>query len=75
MPEIERDGEELPRLAPGTGCVSTAQGDKVTIIIYNLKIKINIKTVYCHVASTWNLDVVAYIIHTYTLYIHTYNYT
>ena len=26
---------------------------------------IKIKTVYCHVASTWNLDVVAYIIHTY----------
>ena len=33
------------------------------------EIKIKIKTVYCHVASTWNLDVVAYIIHTY---IHTY---
>ena len=27
-----------------------------------IKIKIKIKTVYCHVASTWNLDVVAYII-------------
>ena len=32
------------------------------------KHKDKIKTVYCHVASTWNLDVVAYIIHTY---IHT----
>ena len=31
MPEIERDGEELPRLSPGVGCDSTAQGDKVTI--------------------------------------------
>ena len=30
MPEIERDGEELPRLSPGVGCDSTAQGDKVT---------------------------------------------
>ena len=28
MPEIERDGEELPRLSPGVGCDSTAQGDK-----------------------------------------------
>ena len=26
---IERDGEELPRLSPGVGCDSTAQGDKV----------------------------------------------
>ena len=32
-----------------------------------------IKTVYCHVASTWNLDVVAYIIHTY-IYINTHTY-
>ena len=31
MPEIERDGEELPRLSPGVGCDSTAQGDKLTI--------------------------------------------
>ena len=30
-PEIERDGEELPRLSPGVGCDSTAQGDKVNI--------------------------------------------
>ena len=30
MPEIERDGEELPRLSPGVGCDSTAQGNKVT---------------------------------------------
>ena len=37
------------------------------------KIKIKIKTVYCHVASTWNLDVVAYIIHTY-IHIHKYTY-
>ena len=28
-PEIDRDGEELPRLSPGVGCDSTAQGDKV----------------------------------------------
>ena len=34
MPEIERDGEELPRLSPGVGCDSTAQGDKV-IALYN----------------------------------------
>ena len=34
---------------------------------------LKIKTVYCHVASTWNLDVVAYIIHTY-IYIHKYTY-
>ena len=26
---IERDGEELPRLSPGVGCDSTAQGDAV----------------------------------------------
>ena len=32
MPEIERDGEELPRLSPGVGCDSTAQGDKVKIL-------------------------------------------
>ena len=31
MPEIERDGEELPRLSPGVGCDSTAQGDKVSL--------------------------------------------
>ena len=31
-PEIERHGEELPRLSPGVGCDSTAQGDKVNII-------------------------------------------
>ena len=30
-PEIERDGEELPRPSPGVGCDSTAQGDKVNI--------------------------------------------
>ena len=30
-PEIERDGEELPRLSPGVGCDSTAQG-KVSVI-------------------------------------------
>ena len=24
--EVERDGEELPRLSPGVGCDSTAQG-------------------------------------------------
>ncbi len=30
MPEIERGGEELPRLSPGVGCDSTAQGNKVT---------------------------------------------
>ena len=24
----------------------------------------SVETVYCHAASTWNLDVVAYIIHT-----------
>ena len=27
MPGIERDGEELPRLSPGVGCDSTAQGE------------------------------------------------
>ena len=27
--ESERDGEELPRLSPGVGCDSTAQGNKV----------------------------------------------
>ena len=65
----------MPRLSPGIGCDSTAQGDKVTIIIYNIKIKINIKPFYCHVASTWKLDVVAYIIHTYIhIYIHKYTY-
>ena len=36
-----------------------------------VKIKMEIKTVYCQVASTWNLDVVAYIIH--KMYpVHTY---
>ena len=29
---IEKDGEELPRLSPGVGCDSTAQGDKVNVI-------------------------------------------
>ena len=38
MPEIERDGEELPRLSPGVGCDSTAQGDKVTVQINTLSI-------------------------------------
>ena len=39
-------------------------------------IKIKMKTVYCHVASTWNLGVVAYIIHTYIhIYINTHKYT
>ena len=33
MPGIERDGEELPRLSPGVGCDSTAQGNKVMNII------------------------------------------
>ena len=28
-PEIERDGEELPRLSPGVGCDSTAQGERL----------------------------------------------
>ena len=32
MPGIERDGEELPRLSPGVGCDSTAQGDKVRVL-------------------------------------------
>ena len=27
MPGIERDGEELPRLSPGVGCDSMAQGE------------------------------------------------
>ena len=27
MPEIERDGEELPRLSPGVGYDSTAHGE------------------------------------------------
>ena len=30
-PEIKRDGEELPRLSPGVGCDSTAQGNKVGV--------------------------------------------
>ena len=29
MPGIERDGEELPRLSPGVGCDSTAQGEVI----------------------------------------------
>ena len=29
MPDIEGGGEELPRLSPGVGCDSTAQGDKL----------------------------------------------
>ena len=32
-PEIERDGEELPRLSPGVGCDSTPRGDKVTVML------------------------------------------
>ena len=32
MPEIERDGEELPRLSLGVGCDSSAQGDKVIYV-------------------------------------------
>ena len=35
-PEIERDGEELPRLSPGVGCDSTAQCDKVIPVIRHL---------------------------------------
>ena len=27
MPGIERNGEKLPRLSPGVGCDSTAQGE------------------------------------------------
>ena len=27
----ERDGEELPRMSPGVGCDSTAQGNKVCV--------------------------------------------
>ena len=48
MPGIERDGEELPRLSPGVGCDSTAQGEgdkvqeyvvlKVMIATLNLNI-------------------------------------
>ena len=30
--ERERDREELPRLSPGVGCESTAQGDKVIVV-------------------------------------------
>ena len=38
-PEIVRDGEELPRLSPGVGCGSTAQGDKVIALsVRNLSI-------------------------------------
>ena len=37
-PEIERDGEELPRLSPGVGCDSAAQCNKV-MIIYSLVVK------------------------------------
>ena len=32
-PEIERDGEELPRLSPGVGCDSTEQGGGVLLNI------------------------------------------
>ena len=32
-PEIERDGEELPRMSPGVGCDSTAQGNKVSFSV------------------------------------------
>ena len=32
MPEIERDGEDLPRLSSGVGCDATAQGNKVTAV-------------------------------------------
>ena len=33
--ERERDGEELPRLSPGVGCDSTAQGDEVKVITHS----------------------------------------
>ena len=35
-PWIERDGEELPRLSPGVGCDSTAQGNKVTYCLLSI---------------------------------------
>ena len=35
-PEIERDGDELPRMSPVVGCDSTAQGNKVTSAIFCL---------------------------------------
>ena len=35
------------------------------VVLLDKDKEIKIKTVYCHVASTWNLDVVAYIIHAY----------
>ena len=34
MPGTERDGEELPRLSPGVGYDSTAQGDKVIVSMH-----------------------------------------
>ena len=40
MPEIERDGEELPWLSPGVGCDSTAQVDKVKLYsIFHIEYK------------------------------------
>ena len=61
-------------------CVTKASEIELSNLFVCSTLKIKIKTVYCHVASTWNLDVVAYIIHTYIhtyihIYINTHKYT
>ena len=49
MPEIEWDGEELPRLSPGVGCDSTAQGDKVTMGKHQ-----TVHLARCRLAVSWH---------------------
>ena len=46
-PEIERDGEELPRMSPGVGCDSTAQGNKVIQYVCRFIANSKLKRV-CH---------------------------
>ena len=41
-PGIERDGEELPRLSPGVGCDSTAQGN------YRVPCQFNVGWIGCY---------------------------
>ena len=48
-PEIERDGEELPRMSPGVGCDSTAKGNKVIYIHTCIYFKNLVLTFLTHV--------------------------
>ena len=50
-PEIERDGEWLPRLSPGVGCDSTAQGNNVLSDCLDVKRVCPLTTVFSGMMS------------------------